>query len=99
MTAAGHPLSSVLHQSCIFEGPMVSIHAESAVIDPVVKAHIQHQLGFSFEQADPAAVAFVIDRSRHAGNQAFKDKRYTGALSADIYFKMQKLILSPFATF
>jgi hypothetical protein len=32
----------------------------------------------TLKEADPAALRFVVDKSKHAGNDAFKHKRYNG---------------------
>ena len=70
---------------------------DSTVVDPLQKAQIQQYLGISLEQADKGAVAFIVDRSRHAGNQAFKEKRYAGtcctADSSRVLFHTAKLKL------
>ena len=42
------------------------------------RAVIEQQFGFTLRDADPAALRFVVDRSKAAGNAAFKRKEYAG---------------------
>ena len=51
---------------------------DPTVADPIQRALIEQQIGFSLRDADPAALRFVVDRSREAGNAAFRDKDFKG---------------------
>ena len=52
--------------------------ADPTLADPVQKAQIQQYLGISLDHADRGAVAFVVEKSKQAGSQAFREKRYAG---------------------
>ena len=69
------------YQSPLVQQEMTAITVDPTVADPVQKAQIQQYYGISLDHADKEALAFIVDRSRHAGNQAFKDKRYAGEVS------------------
>lgn len=54
-------------------------HADPTVCDPEEMARIQAHYGVSLKDTPPEALRFIVDRSRQAGNAAFKDKNYRGA--------------------
>ena len=51
---------------------------DPTVVQPGQRALIEQQAGFSLRDADPAALRFVVTRSKEAGNAAFKRKGYAG---------------------
>ena len=48
------------------------------MVDPALRAAIEQQAGFALKDADPDAVKFIVQRSKVAGNQAYKDRDYQG---------------------
>lgn len=52
---------------------------DPTVVDPTERAKIESYVGLSLQTVEPEAIKFVVDRSKQAGNTAFKEKRYQGA--------------------
>ena len=54
---------------------------DSTVVEPALRAAIEQQAGFALKDADPDALRFVVQRSKEAGNQAYKNRDYNGKTS------------------
>ena len=52
--------------------------ADTTVVDPALRAAIEQQAGIALKDTDPAALRFVVLRSKEAGNKAYKDRDYRG---------------------
>ena len=50
--------------------------ADPTVVDAKTKEAIERDAGIKLDQVNPELLAFVVDRSRKAGNEAFKKKDY-----------------------
>lgn len=57
--------------------PQVAV-PDPTLADPVQKAQIQQYYGVSLDRADKQVVAFIVDSSKRAGNQAFREGRHAG---------------------
>lgn len=75
------------------------MNLNEAESDDEGRAIVKQTPAASLSKADPAAIAFVVSRLRVAGNSAFKEKRYAGALNPQISstaLNMQQRIRSVF---
>lgn len=54
--------------------------ADLTVISPSQRAEVEAFSGISLRDADPEAIRFIVEKSKKAGNEAFKAKRYEGKL-------------------
>ena len=55
---------------------------DPTVCSPEELAQIQAQLGIRLGDTKPELVDLIVDRSRQAGNEAFRQKNYRGAQAA-----------------
>jgi stress-induced-phosphoprotein 1 len=60
-------------------GVMAAAARDPTVCDAAEKAQIECYTGVSLRDAQPEALRFVIERSKQAGNEAFRQKNYKGA--------------------
>lgn len=60
-------------------GRPTGAHQDPTVCAPAEKAGIEAYIGVSLKDADQEAIRFVVDRSKQAGNDAFRQKNYKGA--------------------
>lgn len=56
---------------------------EQVVHDPTVvsaceRLKIEENAGLKFDDVDKSELAFLVDRSKQAGNRLFREKKYTG---------------------
>jgi hypothetical protein len=64
--------------AAVSPGPLLDTAHDPTVCDPVDLARLQAHYGVNLEDFDPQMLRHLVDRSRHAGNEAFKDKSYKG---------------------
>jgi hypothetical protein len=56
-------------------------HVDPTVCSAVERAQIEHYYGVSMNDTAPEVLQFVVERSKQAGNQAFKHRNYAGKLT------------------
>lgn len=62
-------------------GMATSDHGQAVdrtVCDALSRAKIEDYYNFSIKDADPKALRFVVDQSKRAGNEAFRQGQYQG---------------------
>ena len=57
-----------------------ALGSDPTVVDGETRAAIEADAGLRLDDVSPELVAFVVDRSRKAGNVAFKNKEFTRAV-------------------
>ena len=59
-------------------GPPLPVE-DPTVCNPAELAQIQAQFGISLKDTNPEVIRHIVDRSKQAGNDAFKQRNYKGA--------------------
>lgn len=59
---------------------MAGVVKDPTVCDTEQLKSIEQYAGVSLKDADPSAIKFIVDQSKRAGNDAFKQKKYKGIL-------------------
>ncbi len=68
--------------------PSESGHNDPTVCDPAELEKIEEHFGFRIKDASPEMLQFIVERSKQAGNSAFKQKNYKGGL--DVAYALPK---------
>lgn len=53
---------------------------DPTVVDPFQKSLIEQSTGTRLKDANPEELHFIISKSKEAGNNLFKEKKYRGVL-------------------
>ena len=54
------------------------------VVEPGQRAVIEQQFGFALKDTEPAALQFLVQRSKEAGNEAYKNRDFRGGATPSI---------------